>query len=91
MEELLRLYSRLTNKAYNPSKTEMSLFRLYIINPLSAGISGFSTFFFFEVLIGLTARLLGIINQFKIGPLEISLAAIGFILQFTVQILSNIK
>jgi hypothetical protein len=91
MEELLRLYSKLTNKATNSAKTEMSFFRLYIINPLSAGILGFSTFFFFETLIGLTARLLGLINQFKIGPSEISLAAIGFVLQFTLQILSNLK
>lgn len=91
MEELLRFCLKLNKRRGNSSEAERSLFRLYFINPFSAGIFGFATFFFFEIFIESAARLCGLINQFHIGLSEIPIATLGFALQFIIQILSNYK
>ena len=91
MEELLRLYTKLTKRWGTSLETDRSLFRLYFVNPFSAGLFGFTVFFFFEILIEWAARLLGMIHQFRIGSQEIPIAALGFVLQFVIQFLSNYK
>lgn len=89
MEELLRIYSKFTHRTGSSLREENSWLRLYIISPLSAGIFGFAVFFFFVIIFEAAAHLIGIISVFSIGTTEVSIALIGFGLQFILQILNS--
>ena len=91
MEEFLRIYSWLIHKKGESREAERSLFRIYFINPFSAGIFGFATFLFFEIIFETAARIFGLVNHITLGPQEIMIASIGFVLQFAFQVLSNFK
>jgi hypothetical protein len=88
MEELLRIYSKFTHKTGHSFTAERSWLQLYIISPLSAGIFGFAVFFFFVILFEAVAHFFGIISVFSIGTVEVSIALIGFALQFILQLLN---
>ncbi len=91
MEELLHLYSKLIHRTGKPAKEERSLFRLYFINPFSAGLFGFAVFLFFEVLFSVTAELIGIVSRLNIGMNQIAIAGLGFVLQFILQFFKNFR
>lgn len=86
MEELLRIYSKFAHKTGSSSTEERSWLQLYIISPVSAGIFGFAVFFFFVILFEAIAHFFGIISVFNIGTVEVSIALIGFVLQFVLQL-----
>lgn len=88
MEELLRIYAKYAHRKGSSLRQERSLLRLYLINPLSAGIFGFAVFFLFVILFEAVAHLLGIMTVFSVGMVEVNIALIGFALQFIIQILN---
>ena len=91
MEEFLRIYLRLIYKKGESSEAKRSLLRIYFINPFSSGIFGFAVFLFFEIFFETGARIFGLIKQIRLGPQEIIIASIGFVLQFAYQLLDALK
>jgi hypothetical protein len=91
MEELLRLYSKRAKGKGRSSESDKSFFRLYFVNPFSAGLFGFAVFFFFIIVFEEFAHVIGFLDHANIGLTEISISTIGFVLQFTFQILINFK
>ena len=88
MEELLKIYSRIAHKNNHTLNQESSALRLYLVNPLSAGIFGFAVFFFFIIIFEALAHLAGFTPVFKIGITEIAISCIGFFLQVIINLMS---
>ena len=89
MEEILRIYSKLVQRKGHSSEHVKSSVYYYLIEPFYAGIAGFATFLFFLFLIETITHFSGISHKFVFGTKEISIASIGFALQFISRILKN--
>ncbi len=89
MEEILRIYSKIIHRKGSSEKTEQSLFYHYFIKPFTAGITGFACFLFLLVLLESVTYLFGINKSINIGIFEVLTSSLGFILQFTFQLINN--
>ena len=89
MEKILRIYLKIRNKKGSSEHIERSLFYHYFIMPFSAGIAGFAYFLFITMFLELTASLVGINNGVNIGITEVMISALGFILQFSYQLINS--
>jgi hypothetical protein len=91
MQEILRIYSKITKRKGSSITKEETSFYNYFIVPFSAGIYGFAGFLFILIAMDFTMYLVGISSSLEIGLKELSIAAIGFVLQFTYQLIKNVK
>ncbi len=89
MEAILRIYSKITHRKGRSSESVKSSTNNYLIEPFYAGIAGFATFLFFLFLIETLMHFSGISHKFVFGTKEVSIASIGFALQFISRILKN--
>ena len=89
MEAILRIYSKIINRKGSTSVTVKSSAYNYFIEPFYAGITGFAFFMFFLFLIETFMHFSGISHEFVFGTKEVSIASIGFALQFISRILKN--
>ena len=86
MQEILRIYSKILGRKGSSITREETSFYNYFILPFTAGLTGFAAFLFILIAMDFSVYLVGIGSSLEIGLKEISIAAIGFVLQFTYQL-----
>ena len=63
----------------------------YFLNPVKAGIAGFSTFFMLLLFTKFVGYVVGISTIFNVSMNDVLLSLIGFSLIFSIKILENFK
>ncbi len=91
MQEILRIYSKILKRTGSAAEKQNSSFYNYFIMPFSAGLTGFAAFLFILIAMDVSTYMVGISSSLEIGLKELSIAAIGFVLQFTYQLIKNVK
>lgn len=89
MQAILRIYTKYIGKRESSEKVNSAFYNYFVV-PFSAGLAGFSTFLFILIMMDASAHLLGITKAWNVGINEVLIAAVGFILQFTFQLIKSI-
>ncbi len=65
--------------------------KTYLINPLSAAIAGFASFFVLIFFTKLFSFIVGIEDTFSLGIEDVLYSAVGFVLVLTYKVMENFK
>ncbi len=90
MQEILKIYSKYLTKN-GSSSNESSLFYNYFVVPFLSGLAGFASFLFILIFLDSAVYVLGITEAWNVGINTVLIAGVGFILQYTYQLIKTIK